>query len=49
MPLFRVSLTADGKGGILVYILDDAVWASVGDDGAYRAISLEDMVLRANT
>ncbi|KAJ7714737.1 GC-rich sequence DNA-binding factor-like protein-domain-containing protein [Mycena metata] len=49
MPLFRVSLTADGKGGILVYILDDAVWAPVGDDGAYRAISLEDMVLRANT
>ncbi|KAJ7463399.1 GC-rich sequence DNA-binding factor-like protein-domain-containing protein [Mycena galericulata] len=48
MPLFRVSLTADGKGGILVYILDDAVWAAIGDDGAYRAISLEDMVLRAN-
>ncbi|KAJ7656386.1 GC-rich sequence DNA-binding factor-like protein-domain-containing protein [Mycena polygramma] len=48
MPLFRVSLTADGKGGILVYILDDAVWAAVGDDGTYRAISLEDMVLRAN-
>jgi len=46
MPLFRVSPTADGKGGILVYILDDAVWASDGD-GEYRAITLEDMVLRA--
>ncbi|KAJ7203945.1 GC-rich sequence DNA-binding factor-like protein-domain-containing protein [Mycena haematopus] len=47
MPLFRVSLTADGKGGILVYISDDAVWAPVGADGTYRAISLEDMVSKA--
>lgn len=45
MPLFRVSTTADGKGGLLVYILDDAVWAPDGDE--YRAITLEDMVLRA--
>lgn len=45
MPLFRVTQTADGKGGLLVYILDDAVWAPDGD--MYRAISLEDMVLRA--
>ncbi|KAI0832099.1 TFP11-domain-containing protein [Trametes gibbosa] len=46
MPLYRVSQSVDGKGGTLVYILDDAVWAS--DDGAeYRAITLEDMVLRA--
>ncbi|KAF8519028.1 TFP11-domain-containing protein [Hysterangium stoloniferum] len=46
MPLFRVSHNVEGKGGILVYVLDDAVWAADGDD--YRAISLEDMVLRAN-
>lgn len=45
MPLFRVSPTADGKGGLLVYIVDDAVWAPDGDD--YRAVSLENMVLRA--
>lgn len=45
MPLYRVSQSADGKGGILVYILDDAVWAD--DGGEYRAITLEDMVLRA--
>ncbi|TFY68825.1 hypothetical protein EVJ58_g784 [Rhodofomes roseus] len=45
MPLFRVSPTADGKGGLLVYIQDDAVWAPDGDE--YRAISLENMVLRA--
>ncbi|KAI0306082.1 GC-rich sequence DNA-binding factor-like protein-domain-containing protein [Multifurca ochricompacta] len=46
MPLFRVSPTADGKGGILVYILDDAVWAP-DEDGDYRAITLENMALRA--
>ncbi|KAI9510519.1 TFP11-domain-containing protein [Russula earlei] len=46
MPLFRVSPTADGKGGILVYVLDDAVWAP-DEDGEYQAITLESMVLRA--
>ncbi|KAL6309310.1 TFP11-domain-containing protein [Sparassis latifolia] len=44
MPLYRVSQTADGKGGLLVYIQDDAVWAQDGDE--YRAITLETMVLR---
>ncbi len=46
MPLFRVSPTADGKGGVLVYILDDAVWGP-DEGGEYRAITLENMVLRA--
>ncbi|KIJ65655.1 hypothetical protein HYDPIDRAFT_88241 [Hydnomerulius pinastri MD-312] len=45
MPLFRVSGTS-GKGGVLVYVQDDAVWAPDGDD--YRAVTLEEMVLRAN-
>lgn len=44
--LFRVSKNVDGKGGLLVYIADDAVWASDGD--RYRAIPLEEMVLRAS-
>lgn len=48
MPLYRVSPTADGKGGVLVYILDDAVWAPDGGGGEYRAIALEDMVSRAS-
>lgn len=47
MPLYKVSTTADGKGGLLVYILDDAVWAPRLDGEDYRAISLEDMVLKA--
>ncbi|KAH9479550.1 G-patch domain-containing protein [Psilocybe cubensis] len=52
MPLFRVSRTADGRKGLLVYILDDAVWAPK-TDGAnvegeeFKAISLEDMILRS--
>ncbi|KAG6898976.1 hypothetical protein C0993_002065 [Termitomyces sp. T159_Od127] len=49
MPLYRVSPTADGRGGLVVYIQDDAVWAPVIDGEGYRAISLEDMVLRANS
>jgi tuftelin-interacting protein 11 len=53
MPLYRVSRRADGKKGLLVYILDDAVWAPKGDvinaeAEEFRAISLEDMVLRAS-
>ncbi|KAG6866595.1 hypothetical protein C0991_002083 [Blastosporella zonata] len=49
MPLYRVSPTADGKGGLLVYVQDDAVWAPAPEGEGYRAISLEDMVLRANS
>jgi tuftelin-interacting protein 11 len=47
MQLFRVSPTADGKGGLLVYILDDAVWAP-GDGDDYQAITLDDMVSKAS-
>ncbi|KAI5995452.1 GC-rich sequence DNA-binding factor-like protein-domain-containing protein [Pisolithus albus] len=46
MPLFRVS-NASGKGGILVYVQDDAVWAPAEGD-EYRAITLEEMVLKVN-
>jgi tuftelin-interacting protein 11 len=45
MALFKVTTRADGRGGLLVYIEDDAVWAADGDE--WRAISLEDMVVRA--
>ena len=53
MPLFKVSRTADGKKGLLVYILDDAVWAPKVDGSSatseeFMAISLEDMVSRAS-
>ncbi|KAJ1306897.1 hypothetical protein OPQ81_007881 [Rhizoctonia solani] len=45
MPLYRVSNNASGKGGILVYLLDDVVWTGEGDD--WKPVSLEEMVLRA--
>ncbi|KAF5338393.1 hypothetical protein D9611_012515 [Ephemerocybe angulata] len=50
MPLYRVSATADGRHGLLVYVLDDAVWAPKPgglENDNFRAISLEDMVARA--
>jgi tuftelin-interacting protein 11 len=47
-PLFRVSKTVDGKGGVTVYVGQDAVFAQM-DDGAFRAVSLDDMVKRASS
>lgn len=53
MPLFRVSSSVDGRGGLVVFILDDAVWAAVEGMGGptedFVAISLETMVVRANS
>lgn len=48
LPLFRVSRNID-KGGLLVYLLDDAVWAPDADEGGddFRAIGLEELVVRA--
>ncbi|KAG8899112.1 hypothetical protein FRB99_006936 [Tulasnella sp. 403] len=47
MPLYKVSTNVEGKGGITVYVLDDAVWAPVDGGEEYRAIGLDEMVLRA--
>ncbi|KDQ61383.1 hypothetical protein JAAARDRAFT_190163 [Jaapia argillacea MUCL 33604] len=47
MPLYRVSQRVDGKGGLLVYVLDDAVWAPEPGGEEFRAVSLESMVARA--
>ncbi len=45
MPLYRVSKNVEGRGGLLVYILDDAVWTSNGEE--YRAIPPDDVIERA--
>lgn len=45
-PLFRVAKGVDGKGGVTVYIGDNAVFVQ-GEDGAYKAVTLDDMVKRA--
>ncbi|BEJ14771.1 hypothetical protein CspHIS471_0405380 [Cutaneotrichosporon sp. HIS471] len=46
-PLFRIGKTLDGKGGVVVYFGDDAVFAQA-EGGAFRATSLEDVVERAS-
>lgn len=51
LPMFRVSPSIDGKGGVTVYILDDVVWAMpVGgsETDRFKPTGLEDLVLRAN-
>jgi tuftelin-interacting protein 11 len=45
--LFKVSKNFDGKGGVTVYVGDDAVYAMM-EDGAFRAVLLNDMVKMAN-
>jgi tuftelin-interacting protein 11 len=46
-PLFRIGKTIEGKGGLVVYFGDDAVFAQA-EDGVFRATSLEDVVKRAS-
>ena len=50
LPMYRITGRGDGKGGIVVYILDDAVWLVEGgkEDGESRAIALREMVLLAS-
>lgn len=46
LPLYRISRSVDGRGGVLVYLLDDAAW--VPEEGANaRAVRLEELVLKA--
>lgn len=45
-PLFRVSRTIEGKGGVNVYLEDDVVWLA-DKTGDYNPVSVEDMVKRA--
>ena len=46
-PLFKVCKGVDGRKGVTVYVGEDAVFAMV-EDGEFRAVSLDDMVRRAN-
>ncbi len=45
-PLFKVSKSVDGRGGVTVYVGEDAVYAMV-QDGVFRAVLLDDMVKMA--
>ena len=45
-PLFRVAKGVDGRGGVTVYVGEEAVFALV-EDGSYRAVTMHDMAKRA--
>ena len=45
-PLFRVSKSVDGRRGVTVYVGESAVFVQ-GEDGNFRATSLDEMVKRA--
>ncbi|KAH7096395.1 TFP11-domain-containing protein [Auriculariales sp. MPI-PUGE-AT-0066] len=50
-PLLRVSRNVEGRGGLVVYILDDAVWTAPdggGDNVPWRAITMDEMVVLAS-
>lgn len=49
LPLYKVSPSVDGRGGLMVYVQDEAVWAARESGGEeWRAIGLEEMVIRAS-
>jgi tuftelin-interacting protein 11 len=45
-PLFKVCKSVTGRGGVTVYVGENAVFAQV-EDGTFKAVSLDDMVKRA--
>jgi len=49
LPLFRITASATGKGGVIVYIKGDIVWAQrKGEKGTFDPIGLdESLVARA--
>lgn len=46
MPLFRVSTGIDGKSGVTVYLQGDVVYAQDAASGAWKPISVQEMVDR---
>lgn len=49
VPMYRVTARMDGKGGVVVYILDDIIWSVQGgsESGDVEGVGLEEMVLLA--
>ncbi|KAI7009185.1 hypothetical protein KC318_g9594, partial [Hortaea werneckii] len=46
LPLFRITASATGKGGVIVYIKGDIVWAQKkGEKGAFEPIGLEEKLV----
>lgn len=49
VPMYRVTARMDGKGGVVVYILDDMIWVVEGgsESGDVEGVGLEELVLLA--
>ena len=49
VPMYRVTARMDGKGGVVVYILDDMIWVveAGNESGDVEGVGLEEMVLLA--
>ena len=49
LPLFRITASATGKGGVIVYLQGDVVWAQKrGERDVFEPVGLEEkLVLRA--
>ncbi|KAK4545963.1 hypothetical protein LTR36_002527 [Oleoguttula mirabilis] len=46
-PLFRITASATGKGGVIVYLKGDVVWAQrKGDKAAYDPVGLEERLVQ---
>lgn len=46
LPLFRITASATGKGGVIVYIKGDIIWAQRrGDRTTYEPIGMEDKLI----
>ena len=47
LPLFRITASATGKGGVVVYLKGDVVWAQrKGDKAVYDPIGLEEKLVQ---
>ncbi|KAL8803867.1 MAG: hypothetical protein Q9182_002923 [Xanthomendoza sp. 2 TL-2023] len=45
LPLFRVTASATGKGGAVVFLRGDVVWVREGKGGVFRPVGLEEGLL----
>nr|POE47232.1 g-patch domain-containing protein [Quercus suber] len=47
LPLFRITASANGKGGVIVYIKGDIIWAQrKGDRTAYEPVGMGDKLVQ---
>lgn len=47
LPLWRITASASGKGGVLVYFKGDVVWAKSKGRSVFEPVGVQDLVARA--